>query len=1553
MAFSFSKYFSLWILFLTLGNSIIFINTENLSKKNKTEETSLNMSQNKSLQKHISANSKVNNPLSKINGSNSTSNQRDLADDWPSRTEVDIVLDYTTPNENTLIWAGYSPIIFTCFNENNTQVFYKKYGEPDSSYEENICNTQYCKQRFNRPEAGKYVVKMISEADFNAEKMFGNLTDLVEVYFISAKKGSTSTMQMFYLDPKLESVNFGRYFDFSTVENIVSMFAQSPSLVSVNFGDHFTLGNSVSSYSPFIGCSSLFNVDLGSYFANPNGLTWPGAFFQDCTNLVYFTPTYLGETALTADNLINVNNLCLEGNTTGCIDTFDLFNIQIELAGSDSDKYIFNFGKLTGNKIVSAPFSFNITLYRPIQKEFQCSVDTLGNTKCFITKTEINEIFLQSYWIEIRPQNVTSNTTEKVRIGSKFYYFDLSCESSAYENISEDYCSKCPGSVICKKCSNDYFPIDIIFTNCWNEEVKKNNFYLKDGNTGHCEGTKFYSKCFDKCDKCLQGGDETNHNCIKCPSDLFLNYYDDTETEGQCENGCTSVDKIYKLTTEELGNVCVDDCPNKFIKDTSNKKCDECYSTCEKCSVKGSLSSATENNCITCKADYYQIEDNPINCVSPCPDGYLGVEESSIKKCKKCYESCKTCLRLGDETDHGCNQCKTNFIVLDDTKPNNCYSTSCAEGYFFDMQSKKCEKCFASCGHCNQKGNTTINYCTKCHSGDSNITYIKDEYFNKNKQIKDSNNEAVFNCYPSSKDPNKKQLVWYISENNSENYSISYTGCPSNKNYLNHDNRQCLTECNNSTECSACALGIKYLIYKKQCYEQCPLGTKENEDFPQCLDKIEWQKDEKENCYKTLVSSDYFIDNMDNAVSTGILYLEEGDEKVFLVKGYDFTYSLFDVNSLDSKDERIPNIEIDECRKKIIDFYHLDEAPKIYIGHFEKIVEGSTITLSKIRFYFKNGTEIDNVKTVCSGTKIIEEKKIRNDANKDLNLIKEFLDAGIDLTDPEDDFFNNFCKRVGVDIGYDMTLYMRREVLYQSNSFCEDSCEVLSIEINEDSGYSTAECECQIEPKFDFEFLSHSPLTEDLYDYLGMVNLHPFECMERFFDKEIFTKGILGNYTQFFSLLGQIGISIYIFYFLGREMEILQLDIRKNLFSAPPKKKRVVKKITRESSLNPTTDVHNKGRVIVKVIRKESNKAQLDQQLTLKIGGDKRKNFHHSTKIFSSYESEGNLMNYVDNKTKEEGKEKIAEEDLKEEGNNEELNIKKEITSSIASEEGAEGAVKLESENGEIQNQTEGVRVAETEEVVEVEEIEEEVEEAEEEPDCELNEMEFIDALKYDKRTFLEISKDNILDNQIFIATFRNDDKFVKMPIKISMLVFLISLYFLLNALFFTDNYIDDAYGKPFSFGDLFNNMIGNVFLIVILILIFTKLFNLVIDFEHLYKKIISRKNSPIEEKEKLIRFFISQYKVRIIVYFVIVILFTIIAWLYLAVFCVLYKHSQIALLVSTIVSIILHFIIVAVLSLIISLLRWLGLKYEIMLLYILSQTIQDLFEDKPIITNV
>ena len=178
--------------------------------------------------------------------------------------------------------------------------------------------------------------------------------------------------------------------------------------------------------------------------------------------------------------------------------------------------------------------------------------------------------------------------------------------------------------------------------------------------------------------------------------------------------------------------------------------------------------------------------------------------------------------------------------------------------------------------------------------------------------------------------------------------------------------------------------------------------------------------------------------------------------------------------------------------------------------------------------------------------------------------------------------------------------------------------------------------------------------------------------------------------------------------------------------------------------------------------------------------------------------------------------------------------------------------------------------------------------------DNELNTLLYEDAIKIDKRTYLEYYLSLIKSKQIILFTFLNGNDYNLISAKICLLFFSFVLYFTVNTLFFNDKtmhkiYIDD--GKY--------NIIYQIPIIIYSSLISSAI-NIIIKYLSLVDKdIIEFKKQKSKNNDNIKK----RLKIKFILFFLFDFLLLILFWYYISCFCAIYKNTQKHLIKDTLIT--------------------------------------------------
>ena len=205
-----------------------------------------------------------------------------------------------------------------------------------------------------------------------------------------------------------------------------------------------------------------------------------------------------------------------------------------------------------------------------------------------------------------------------------------------------------------------------------------------------------------------------------------------------------------------------------------------------------------------------------------------------------------------------------------------------------------------------------------------------------------------------------------------------------------------------------------------------------------------------------------------------------------------------------------------------------------------------------------------------------------------------------------------------------------------------------------------------------------------------------------------------------------------------------------------------------------------------------------------------------------------------------------------------------------------------------------------------------------------LDDMEYDDAIKLDKRSFCEFFIAKLKTNQIFANTFYYKDNIRPFSIKILILLLDIDLYFTINGLFFSEEYITELYHLekedgfftfiPRSISRFFYTTIASGIIGIILDCIFIE--------EKKIKRILLREKEDVLQLRYEIALTSKSLHKRYKIFIFICFFIAIISWYYVSCFNNVYKTVKIEWIKSSIVIIIIMQIISLLVSLLESILR-------------------------------
>ena len=221
--------------------------------------------------------------------------------------------------------------------------------------------------------------------------------------------------------------------------------------------------------------------------------------------------------------------------------------------------------------------------------------------------------------------------------------------------------------------------------------------------------------------------------------------------------------------------------------------------------------------------------------------------------------------------------------------------------------------------------------------------------------------------------------------------------------------------------------------------------------------------------------------------------------------------------------------------------------------------------------------------------------------------------------------------------------------------------------------------------------------------------------------------------------------------------------------------------------------------------------------------------------------------------------------------------------------------------------------------------------------DFELNSLNYEDALRIDKRTYIKYYFGLLKINHLLLFSFFTENDFNSRIIKMYLFFFLFDLNLTVNALFFNDDTMHKIYEDE---GDY--NFVYQLPKIIYSSLI-SKLINYIIKFLSLTQdKIVEiRQETNKKYLDDKMKKLILTLKIKFIIFFVLTFILLSFSWYYVSCFCGIYINTQIHLIKDTLFSFIMSMIYPFVLYLLPGIFRFCALKKKKSCLYKFSKLLQ------------
>ena len=568
----------------------------------------------------------------------------------------------------------------------------------------------------------------------------------------------------------------------------------------------------------------------------------------------------------------------------------------------------------------------------------------------------------------------------------------------------------------------------------------------------------------------------------------------------------------------------------------------------------------------------------------------------------------------------------------------------------------------------------------------------------------------------------------------------------------------------------------------------------------------------------------------------------------------------------------MPKVDFQNCYNEVKNHYKIEDDLIIVIA--DKLNNKNPST----SFSFFNpltGEKLD-AETICKDETIIVEENLLsflNENDTNYKLMIYLTDQNINIFNISDAFYTDLCFDYDNPLKKDIPLKDRVATFYPNVTLCDEGCETKGINVEN----MTSICDCKFVDIANNNLIKDnvllSSLVGEFLDIIENSNILVVKCYKYIF--KYFSRSI-GGFLIIIFILIHIALTLmffikelpsiqkYVYELTENFLELLSKSGGKKINSSPPKKLKEIKskrnKLKNDIKKNVKANHSDKDNIKIKkknTINKTMFTSETQEKLKVEKNKHKNKNILLNISKFKSNSKENLLTFNLSKKSKFNNNSKY-------------FNKNKEINFSIENNE------KLE-KNEKFFNEY---------------------------LTTEIDDMDFEDIIVKDERKFCEFFVDTLKEEQIIANTFISSDPLKTRAMKIIIFTLNIILYFVVNGLFFSENYISEVYNLEGEEGffDFFPRSIDRFFYTTMVSIIATFIVDFFFIEEKKIKRIFKReKDNESEIKYQIIEI-IRTLKISYISFIGIVFAILLISFYYLLCFNYVYPHTQVEWIKSSIV---------------------------------------------------
>ena len=506
-----------------------------------------------------------------------------------------------------------------------------------------------------------------------------------------------------------------------------------------------------------------------------------------------------------------------------------------------------------------------------------------------------------------------------------------------------------------------------------------------------------------------------------------------------------------------------------------------------------------------------------------------------------------------------------------------------------------------------------------------------------------------------------------------------------------------------------------------------------------------------------------------------------------------------------------------------------------------------------------DGNYLD-IKNICEDEvfNVQEDISMKMEDKEKYNLVTYLSQQNIDVFNLSSDFYTDICYYFESPIKKDLSLKDRVKIFFPNITLCENGCTIKGI----NTSSMKAECDCKINDLFDHNnAITNSAFyrfqVKDIEELISEVNIEILKCSSNLFIRKK-ASSFIGTFiilsliiiqivfTVLYFLFNVTSIKIYIFIVINKFS-----SFRNKKENAPPKKEPFMRSV----KFKNTEKSKNKDKKAYKGINTEISKQY------------KRRRKKKLNTVNSGYSINSSNV-------------------LKKSGvNNININNSKDIITSL----------KLFDEN-DIDNKDKektNVEVLNNEIKIEINSNNKFNINMEEYLETELEDLVFEEVIERDKRTFSSFLVEKLRHNLLIVNIFLIKEPLRPKTIKLSLFLFNINLYLIINALFINEEFISDVFNShDDNFFSFLPRCIDRIFYITLVRVVV----NYIIDFffieEKKIKIILKSKKNTINDVKMKMNEILRKIIKRFLFFIIFVFIFLILSLYYITCFNYRYYYS-------------------------------------------------------------